>query len=425
MRRHDTLSAPLSGRPGPHGGGLPLQAGMLDQMLAAPEAAVTLQGLADLLFRQSLVLRLSGAADLVGDPGLPGRLRGALGEALRQTASAEALAGHACPWSPPCAFDALFRGKGRMTGGVDYPNPWLIHVDAQRGDLLVTLTLFGAASEWMPAVAELFTHAVRHHVVWHRLDGQEPDTIRRGRLPLPPRPELTGRQIITRQGLDPAPWQDSAEDGWMQPPEDEADDWADSREAQVRPPQAPETLALTFLSPVSLSGRSPRHIPEALLTTAGWRLEGMARWHGVTLEGAVDWRRMARAAERLTYDWLDAGTIAWTRGSRRQDKAIRMGGVTGTLEITLPQPEALPGRTRHANGPDSPHGGHRPQDDSRSADRQAHGPQSPDRRPEAGTGESLTDAQTADLLTLLRLGEVLHLGADTAFGCGRYRLDAA
>lgn len=137
--------------------------------------------------------------------------------------------------------------------------------------------------------------------------------------------------------------------------------------AGVAAPPPASSAALEFLSPLAMTGADPREKPGSLVAGLVWRLESLARWHDSTLAGAVEARAMG--ARALALDWrFDGQVVSWQRGSRRQDKAIPMQGFAG-----------------HAQA--------------------------------AGLG-----AGDDDLRLALALGETCHIGADTAFGCGRYRL---
>ncbi|WP_321337191.1 hypothetical protein [Breoghania sp.] len=350
----------------------------LEAMLASPDAAVDLDEFARQLFIQRVRLRLSGAAEAAADPALPGRIRGAFGEALKHTASAEAIAGTPCPWSPPCAFDALFRNKGRMTPGTDYPNPWVIGVDPEGRDLIVTLSVFGLACEWLPAAMELFTDAVRNRLVWPTArsgnsPSHHPNRGRglRSRMENIAPPALVDRQVETQQGLEPQ------------------NDPGLALNNSFNPRNLGRSLAfLDFISPVTVSGRDLLGEPEAIFAAAGLRLEGIARWHGLSLKGAVNWQAMRGAVEALDFAWHDAFPLTWNRRSNRQSRTIRMRGVVGGLTIRMPEELALAsGATR---------------------------PDAPDTLPRPDQLQAFS--------TLLEIGSAIHLGSDIAFGCGRYVL---
>lgn len=127
-----------------------------------------------------------------------------------------------------------------------------------------------------------------------------------------------------------------------------------------------EVLELEFLSPLVVSARDPRTCPEILLPGLGSRLSALARWHDVALEERVDWKRLKGEAASLEYSFSETSELKWQRKSHRQGKTIPMGGLLGRLTI-------------------------------------------------AG---ALSD----DVRCMLALGETCGAGADTALGCGRYRL---
>jgi hypothetical protein len=297
--------------------------GALGAALRRPEADAGLPDLMAAARLRHIQVRMRGLAPLARDPGLAGRIRGALGAALLDSASAESKAGLPCPWTPSCAFDALFRKQGRMTPGIDFPSPWLIALDPAKGDLTITLTLFGMACEWAPAAAEAFTDALLHRVDWA---GQSGLFVQK-------------REIMSRRLR--------AEDGIVDPAE----------------PTRSATLA--FLSPLVISNVDALHDPVPAFTGLGHRLEGIARWHGLTLS-RVNWAERAADIRACGFEWDEVHAVSWPRGSKRQDKTIGMEGVIGSLSI-----------------------------------------------------EGMAEI-SADTLRILGLGAAFRVGADVSFGCGRY-----
>lgn len=129
----------------------------LRQRLAAPLDHATADDLLARWFQADIVVRLGPGLtpDRITDPRLPGRLRGALGDALLAGASAEARAEQPCPWDPPCALDVLWGETGTMRRGVEIPRPFVIRVDPDPPDgARVTLSLFGFATDWAEGVAD-------------------------------------------------------------------------------------------------------------------------------------------------------------------------------------------------------------------------------------------------------------------------------
>lgn len=328
----------------------------LAEILTTGAEPRTLEEFAQGLFRQKLTLSLKACAPLAGDPSLPGRLRGAFGCELAESASRDALEGRPCPWSPPCAFDILFRSQGRFNAHTELPKPWLISVDPVGADLEISLTLFGLASEWMPAAGELFTRALRNRIRWDRL--------------------TQGTDISTQSAAAPGSERFRAHSAAPDPGTIECRR-LETLEGVGRDLAAVPDIAvlLDFVSPAAVTGHDLVRSPAALFREAGNRLEGIARWHGCSLREAVDWRFLKRLDETLDITWQDPLPLAWTRRSRRQDREIRMSGVAGQMLIQDLSP--------------------------------------------AGS------SALAELWPVLVLGEAVHLGADTAFGCGRYTLVAA
>lgn len=264
--------------------------GPIGARLRMPRATLSLEELCQRLTALRVTWRLADLGSFIGDPGLVGRMRGAFGNVLAEGASEAARAGQSCTFKPPSAFEVLFRKQGRLTPGTDFPSPWVIGLDRQRGDLLVHLTLFGMACEWLPAAAESFTIALAR-VDWAGASRR-----------FVPRWSIVSRVL-----------------GAVSLPLPEG--------------EQPDHVVFTTLSPLVSSGAGARETPASVFTTLRWRLEGIARWHEARLE-ETDWGRIARHVAALEWRWIEADEIPWTRGSNRQDRAIPMKGIFGQLEVS-------------------------------------------------------------------------------------------
>ena len=302
--------------------------GEIGARLDSPAHVVDAATLAAIWRRGIVTWRLGGLAPLITDAGLLGRIRGAFGGRLSASASNQSLADAPCPWTPPCAFEALWRKQGRMNAGFDHASPWVVSVDPLHNDLNVTLTLFGFAGDWLAAAVEAMTAALVHDVDWRGQTGL-----------FVPRIDIVGRHLVESEG--------------------------------IAPPPTAESFILDFLSPLVLTGVDPRERPMSLVTGLGQRLEALARWHDVTLGESFGRPALAVYARALEYRFGNCHIVRWTRGSRRQDRAIPMHGLLGELEI----------------------GG-------------------------GGTSD-------LNIGIMLALGATCHIGADAAFGCGRYALGVA
>lgn len=97
--------------------------GPIAARLDSPVHIVDPARLAQIWFRCVATWRLRGLAPLAPDAGLAGRIRGDFGNRLAASASAEALHDRPCSFSPPCAFEALWRKQGRMSAGFDHASP--------------------------------------------------------------------------------------------------------------------------------------------------------------------------------------------------------------------------------------------------------------------------------------------------------------
>lgn len=127
---------------------------------------------------------------------------------------------------------------------------------------------------------------------------------------------------------------------------------------------AAKVVALDFLTPASLRGSAdPREGLAGFIGALLNRVIGMARWLDAGIE--VDRPALLAAADRVHVDAGDLAPVNWRRGSAKQDRVLPMDGLTGTVHL---------------------------------------------------------EGDLAPLMPLLALGALVHVGARTTFGQGRYRL---
>lgn len=300
-----------------------VESGAIRARLLAPVAKGNWEELRAHWFHTHVRWRLANLGQVVDDPGLPGRLRGAFGLSLMRSASPESLAGAPCPWDPPCAFEVLFRKQGRITSGIDFPSPWIIMVDRIDDDLIVTLQLFGFASEFAPAAIEAMSNALMHSTDFSGTFKNAPST-----------------HVIDRM--------------------------VGSGEAPDYSISTPRAIALDFMSPVNLTGKSVIDHPASLLAMLPFRLTGVARWMDFDL--VLNRDCFLDAIQRLSFSWTDFSRLDWVRKSGPQKKKIPMKGYMGRLSIS-------------------------------------------------GDSHAI-----ATVLPALSFGEIAFCGADVAFGLGRYNI---
>ena len=302
------------------------------RFVLAPGSAVSLEDLAGELAYARISVDVPGAAALALQNEMPGRVRGALGDVLRRTASPEVVAGRPCPWEPASALDLLFRSQGKITQGLEVPKPFVLTLDSQGPDLVVGCMLFGLAADWAGQVGDALVLALREGV-------RHPDGGRLG---------VSGRQTRFHTGLP------------------------------ALPTGLPQQFTLTFLTPFSVSLDSRRHdagkledegyVRDALVRAAfrnlGNRISGIARWAG--LDVAANWAGIAAEIDDLVIESNTVRAVTITRASRRQQRIYKVHASGGQVHLRGGVHLALPA---------------------------------------------------------LMLGQVLHVGAKTAQGFGRYRLD--
>ena len=259
------------------------------ERVAHPGRELDPASLAESWFQQTAVVRIAGAGPAADNPGLPGKLRGALGKVLIRGASDAAIAGRPCPWRPACAFDVLFREQARFGGRHGVPKPYVTAIDRAGSDLDLKITLFGFACDWMDSVRDRLVEAARFGLPWHRLLARKATGA----------PEIRAHWISTREGAPAG--------------------------------RAPESVALSFLTGVDAAGCDPRDDPATLVARLARRVDGLARWQDARIPDAV-WMALAADWKRLRYSVeLNEGTHE--RFSSRQRRTIRNTDLTGRIVV--------------------------------------------------------------------------------------------
>lgn len=253
--------------------------------LARPLRRLAVEDLAAEWFTGHVRLVVEGLPPGVALGALAGRVRGALGAVLQETASAEAVAGLPCPWRPPSALDLLFRSQGRLTKAMEIPKPMLIALDPDGRRLAVEVGLTGFASECLEEVAAALVRAWRERI-----------------------PDVAGSRLVDRQI------------------------WSS---AGVVVPEA-AVVILEFTSPLAIrfKGAGPASADAALwslLASLGNRVSGLARWQDC--EVAADWTGLKALAAGVAMRCLASSSARWERRSFRQDRRIPMAGDVPVLRL--------------------------------------------------------------------------------------------
>lgn len=263
--------------------------------LAAPEHRAPADALAAEWFMGHVRLTIAGPVADAPSARLAGRVRGALGAVLRQSASPEALAGRPCPWDPPCALDALYAVQGRVTPALEIPKPYVLALRREGGLLQVDLGLVGFASDWLAEVAAALVVAWRDH------------------LPAARGSTLVGRRV-----------------------------WGTE---SVAVPRGARRVVLAFETPLELRFRdgapaSGEAALGSLLASLGNRVSGLARWCDTAID--IDPAAYKAAAAGVAMRVLAQESEAWWRRSSLQARSIPMRGdrpallLEGDLEPFLP-----------------------------------------------------------------------------------------
>lgn len=261
---------------------------MLTDALRNPDATVPLDRLAEAWSAAVVEAVVPGHGALAGDLVVMNRIRGALGAVLMEQASAEALAGRPCPWSPPCALDVLFREQARL-GKHGLPKPWVLALDARGFDLVVRVTLFGYAIDWAGVAAHALVAALRGRIDWRE---RAPDLF----LPAPQVERLEVREVS--------------------PP--------------LVPPPRP-LVTLDFITPLDAAGDDPLDRPATVIGRLARRVDLLVRWMGFAID--ADWPALADHWRGLDYDASALSRRTLERRSGRQHRDFRHDMVAGALVV--------------------------------------------------------------------------------------------
>jgi hypothetical protein len=258
--------------------------------LLAPAARVPLDQLAEHWIAATVEATVPGHGALAHDLIVMNRIRGAFGRILMAGASAAAIAGKPCPWTPPCALDLLFREQARIAGRHGIPKPWALALDRRGFDLIVRITLFGFAIDWAGVVAHALATALRDHIDWKE---RAPGLFL-------PKPEVERLDIKEVSG------------------------------ALV--PRLRSSVMMEFVTPLDAAGDDPLDRPASVIGRLARRIDLTARW--MDIEIAADWRELSAVWNALDYDAASLSRAQLdSRSGRDQKRRFQRGLVQGALAV--------------------------------------------------------------------------------------------
>lgn len=242
---------------------------------------------------RSATITLEGTGDPAPAllPSAAHRLRGALGMALKDGASAAAISDSGCDFEPPSA-SWIFHGT-HSRREQPLPKPYVLDVAANGDGIEVECRLAGCATGWGMVFAEALTRAMA--AIGLHISGNRTVQYRVHR-----------RTVV--------------EDTFP-----------------VLDPHAPTLLSLA--SPLALySGKEVFFDRDALARSLANRARGLMAWHGMDLEIAD--AELARACDALQGAIIDDIRWAepWTVG-RSKGTGAKRTGLLGTMIIPEPGPE--------------------------------------------------------------------------------------
>jgi hypothetical protein len=251
-----------------------------------PAQTLTLDGLRAAWFHQIVSVTVAGYGALADNIRLTNRIRGAWGREMMRTASPQSLAGKPCPWEPPCTLDVFFREQFRL-GKHGLPKPFVLALDRHGHDLIVNLTLFGFACDWLPAARDALVAALAERVEWP----SRPANLIGGKAP------QLSCDVLTVSEM----------------------------------PQPPVSglVEIEFLTPMDAEGDDPLERPASVIGRLARRIDGLARWNDSLID--ADWPLLSGIWTNLEYHIGDLRRVHGERGSRRQNRLIPVDAISGRL----------------------------------------------------------------------------------------------
>lgn len=214
-----------------------------------------------------------------------GRVRGAMGEVLWQSASPSVRADKDCTWSTPCAYQVLWRKNGDLGRGLSLPSPMAIRSDQCEELTEISVLLFGFAADYAGEISDALVRGLRQ-----------------------------GLSSKGGQGLDPADRSFFEIEG-------------------IQPPKILHQAKLQFLTPVLFrQGREAHMELGAFWHSLLCRAAGLAVWHGQILD-PLTILELKEISNRVEGSWARLDHHKWRRGAVKQGRVVPMQGATGTLAL--------------------------------------------------------------------------------------------
>lgn len=219
----------------------------VERRLTEPLRWVGIEELAQSLDFIDVEALLPGLGPVLADGRVLSRVRGAVGDALKDGACEAVQREEACQCSTVCAADLFFAEKPKVRTGSfagEITKPFVLFAEPARAlDLLVVLRVFGFAQERANEIRLAFGDALRNRVNWSRFDT--------GHRFVPKRPEVA--RITLRRG-------------------------------QLVQRPMPLSVGLSFLSPTAADRGNPFRKPHRILERLIRRTILIARWYDCGLD---------------------------------------------------------------------------------------------------------------------------------------------
>ena len=262
------------------------EAPSISNRLEFPHYTIKLGDLSVQWFHQVSQVTIASYGFLAGNMDVLSRIRGAWGAELKESASPQALDRKPCPWNPPCALDIFFREQLRL-GKHGIAKPFTLSTENVRGNLVVSLAVFGFACDWMPVADHALKAALRNKVPWARL----------ARNIFLPEFVVSDAAMLSFEGM---------------PAVDETDQ-----------------ISIEFLTPMDASGFDPIDNPATVIGRLARRVDNLARWQDSKID--INWVRQSRKWKQLDYDVRGLIRTDFNRNCSAQKTRFTMGLVTGEL----------------------------------------------------------------------------------------------
>ncbi len=144
----------------------------LNIKLDSPAQKVDFYGLAKEWRQEIIEIRMVGMGVFSSSPSLLNKVRGALGAVLLESGSFAVRERRPCDWRTTCAAEVFFGKKPQIKIGPycsEITKPYVLYARREEQDLVIGMSVFGFACEWIRELTPALLQALQARVRWQDL----------------------------------------------------------------------------------------------------------------------------------------------------------------------------------------------------------------------------------------------------------------